>query len=222
MGFLDRFGIFGGDGTGGTAGEWAAKAMACMAFADGKGPGEGELAAVQVQVKTNRVLSDDKAAEAIFHQTVEAIRALPSVMLQTHEAEVDQLAQHITDPTEKNFALATVIAVAMGDGTVTPAEQRMLLRFKAMLGATIAVPGVGQTVHAFEAQAIVTGAVQPTRTEHQAAVNCGSCNKPTQFFKGHGHWCADCQQYAPAPATQPAQRERQETPEMPLPAVDKE
>lgn len=219
MGLLDRFGVFGGK-SGGKAGEWAAKAMACMAFADGKGPGEGELAAVQVQVKTNRVLANDKGAEAIFHQTVEAIRTLPSVMLQTHEAEVGQLAQHITDPTDKNFALATVIAVAMGDGTITPAERAMLLRFQAMLGATIAVPDVGQTVHGFEAQAIAAGAVRPTPVEAQGAVNCGSCNQPTQFFEGHGHWCAACQQYAAAPTAAGGHRPRQETPDMPLPAVE--
>lgn len=217
MGFLDRLGIFDRAKVGGQAGEWAAKAMACMVFADGKGPGEPEIAAMQVQVKSNRILRDSigiKAAEALFHQTVEAIRTVPAVMLQTHEAELAQKAQGITDETEKNFALATVIAVAMGDGTVTHAEHQMLVRFRHMLGATIAIPNVGQTAHAFEAAAIQSGIAPPTPVEAQAAVICPTCNRPTQFYQGHGHWCAACQQYAPAPA-----RGREDTPPMPLPAV---
>ena len=165
MGLLDRIGLFDRGKMDKRAGEWAAKAMGCMVFADGKGPGDPEIAAFQVQVKTNRVLTESiggKAAEAIFYQTVEAIRSLPSVMLQTHESELGVLAQDIEDLTAKNFALATVIAVAMGDDTVTPAEQQMLIRFQEMLGATIAVPVVGQVIRDFEQAAIQSGTAPPT------------------------------------------------------------
>lgn len=218
MGLLDRVGLFDRGKMDKRAGEWAAKAMGCMVFADGKGPGDAEIAAFQVQVKTNRVLTDSigsKNAEGLFYQTVEAIKSLPAVMLQTHEAELGQLAQEIEDLTAKNFALATVIAVAMGDDTVTPAEHAMLARFHSSLGATIAIPNVGQVIHDFEEAAIKAGAAPPTPVE-QAPVTCPSCKQPTQFYQGHGHWCAPCQQYAP----EPAESARRDTPVMPLPAVD--
>lgn len=223
MGLLDRVGLFDRNKMDKKAGEWAAKAMGCMVFADGNGAGAAEIAAAQGQVKTNRVLKDSigsRAAEAIFQTTIEAIGSLPAVMLQTHEAELAALGPQIEDITARNFAMATVIAVAMGDGTITHAERAMMVRFHAMLRATISIPDVGQTVHALENAAIQSGIMQPAAAQSQASVSCPGCSQPTQFYAGHGHWCAACGQYAPGAVAQQPQRERQDTPAMPLPAVD--
>ncbi len=58
MGLLDRVGLFDRNKMDKKAGEWAAKAMGCMVFADGNGAGAAEIAAAHEQAKTNRVLKD--------------------------------------------------------------------------------------------------------------------------------------------------------------------
>lgn len=199
------------------AGEWAAKAMGCMVYADGQGVGKAEITAAQGQVKTNRVLKDSigsEDAEVMFRETLTAIGQVPAAMLPTYEAELAGLAKEIKDLNEKNFALATVIAVSMGDGTVTDSEYQMLLRFQKMLGATIPIPSPGQNMHAFEEAAVQKGAAEPSATPEDGVVSCASCNKPTKFYEGHGYWCEKCQEYAPGPPAEAKQEAAEVTSEV--------
>ncbi|MFO0548345.1 MAG: TerB family tellurite resistance protein [Polyangiaceae bacterium] len=128
------------------AGQWAATAMACVVFADGNA-NEAEIAAARGQVTTNPVLRDSigtKEAERLFKETADAIAQIPAAMLPTYEIKLQGLAKSIREVNDKNFAFTTVIAVAMGDKTLTPAEHQMLVRFREMLGAgAIPIPDAG-------------------------------------------------------------------------------
>ena len=127
------------------AGEWAATAMAVMVFADGDAePSEMEKA--KVVATTNPVVKNSIGSargEALFNETVEAIKVAPAAMLQTYLTKLDALAKKIGSQDDKNFALASVIAVATADGDVERPEYELLLRFKDLLGATIDVPPPG-------------------------------------------------------------------------------
>lgn len=123
-------------------GEWAAMAMACMVFADGQAE-EPEIASAKTSCTTNPVIVNSigaKKAEQIFDSTAAAIRTVPAAMLPTYEAKLANMAQQVKNPDDKNFALATVLAVAMADGEIEKPEYEMLMRFKAALGASIDVP----------------------------------------------------------------------------------
>ena len=127
------------------AGQWAAMTMACMVFADGSAA-ESEVVAARGQVQANPVLHESigsAAAEQLFKETIDAITAIPSAMLPTYEVRLAGLAEQISEINDKNFALATVIAVAMGDGSLTATEHQMLMRFHKMLGASIPLPEPG-------------------------------------------------------------------------------
>jgi hypothetical protein len=190
------------------AGEWAAQAMACVVFADGSAS-EPEIAAAQDQLATNPVLKESigtKKATALFNQTIEAIRPVPSAMLHSYEGELAELAQKVKDVNDKNFALSTLIAVSMGDGTLSQTEYDMIMRFKESLGATVPIPRPGADLP--EAYKPEQQAAAPAAD--QGPIDCPTCGKPTQFYEGYGHWCNDCQQYAPAPAQ--AQPEAVQTP----------
>lgn len=125
-------------------GEWAAMAMACMLFADGEAE-QGEVEAAKRSCSSNPVIVQSigaKRAEEIFGETVVAIETMPAAMLPSYEQKLAELAKSVTKVEDKNFALATVIGVAMGDGELEPAEHAMLVRFKDSLGATIDVPAL--------------------------------------------------------------------------------
>ena len=61
-------------------------------------------------------------------------------MIQTYLTKLDALARKIGSQEDKNFALAGVIAVAAADGEVERPEYELLVRFKAILGATLDLP----------------------------------------------------------------------------------
>ncbi len=127
---------------GSAAGEWAVTAMAVMVFADGDAEA-AEMEKAKVVATTNPVVKNSIGSargEALFNDTVEAIKVAPAAMLQTYLTKLDALAKKISSQDDKNFALASVIAVATADGDVEPAEQQLLQRFKDLLGATIDVP----------------------------------------------------------------------------------
>ncbi len=143
MGFFDSFkNKLNSIVVGTAAGEWAVTAMAVMVFADGDvEPAELEKAksvAANSPVVKNSIGSARGAA--LFADTIEAIRVEPGSMVQTYLAKLDQQARKISSQEDKNFALAAVIAVASADGEVEPPEHALLLRFKALLGATIDIP----------------------------------------------------------------------------------
>jgi hypothetical protein len=176
------------------AGQWSAMAMACMVFADGSAA-EAEIVAARGQVQANPVLHESigsQDAERLFKETVDAIKLIPATMLPTYEVRLAGLAQQISEINSKNFALATVIAVAMGDGSLTAAEHQMLMRFHKMLGASIPVPEPG-------------GAATPEVKELQpvsptgATNGCSTCGQPTQLYQGRGVWCARCQRWLSGP-----------------------
>lgn len=124
------------------AGEWAVTAMAVMVFADGDVE-PSELEKAKGVATTNPVVKNSIGSargEALFNETVEAIKIAPGAMVQTYLGKLDQLARKISTQEDKNFALAGVIAVATADGEVERPEYELLLRFKALLGATIEVP----------------------------------------------------------------------------------
>lgn len=127
---------------GSAAGEWAVTAMAVMVFADGDAEA-AEMEKAKVVATTNPVVKNSIGSargEALFNDTVEAIKVAPAAMLQTYLTKLDALAKKISSQDDKNFALASVIAVATADGDVEPAEQQLLHRFKDLLGATIDIP----------------------------------------------------------------------------------
>lgn len=124
------------------AGEWAATAMAVMVFADGEVEA-AELEKGKVIALTNPVVKNSigpARAEQIFKETVESIKMEPATMVQTYLAKLDALGRKIGKQEDKNFALAGVIAVASADGEVERPEYELLVRFKAILGATIDLP----------------------------------------------------------------------------------
>lgn len=125
------------------AGEWAATAMAVMVFADGEVEA-AEIEKAKLVATTNPVVKNSIGSErgaALFADTVQAIKTAPAAMVQTYLTKLDVLARKIGSQDDKNFALAGVIAVATADGDVERPEYELLQRFKALLGATIDVPG---------------------------------------------------------------------------------
>lgn len=124
------------------AGEWAVTAMAVMVFADGEAEAS-EMEKAQVVATTNPVVKNSIGSargEVLFNDTVEAIKVAPAAMLQTYLTKLESLASKISSQDDKNFALASVIAVATADGEVEQPEYQLLLRFRDLLGATIDVP----------------------------------------------------------------------------------
>jgi uncharacterized tellurite resistance protein B-like protein len=124
------------------AGEWAVTAMAVMVFADGDAEAS-EMEKAKVVATTNPVVKNSIGSdrgEALFNETVEAIKVAPAAMIQTYLTKLDALARKISSQDDKNFALASVIAVATADGDVERPEYELLIRFKDLLGATIDVP----------------------------------------------------------------------------------
>ncbi len=185
------------------AGQWAAMAMACMVFADGSAA-EAEIAAARAQVQANPVLHESIGsgeAERLFKESTDAIKLIPSTMLPTYEVRLAGLAQKITEINSKNFALATVIAVAMGDGALTAAEHQMLTRFHKMLGASIPIPepGGAATPEVKQLQPVA-----PTGTTS----GCSTCGGATQFYQGRGVWCGRCQRWVSGPEAAGAQQSR--------------
>lgn len=124
------------------AGEWAVTAMAVMVFADGDAEPE-ELEKAKVVATTNPVVKNSIGSvrgAALFAETVDAIKVAPGAMLQTYLNKLDVLGRKIGTADDKNFALAAVIAVATADGDVERPEHDLLVRFKALIGATIDIP----------------------------------------------------------------------------------
>lgn len=125
-------------------GEWAAIAMACMVFADGEAEDQ-EIQAASEACSANPVITNSigaSRATALFTQTVNAIKTVPSAMLPSYESKLAELGKSVNKQEDKNFAYATVIQVAMADGELEAAEVAMLKRFKDYIGANIEVPGV--------------------------------------------------------------------------------
>ena len=124
------------------AGEWAATAMGVMVFADGEVEAPEVAKAKQIAL-TSPVIKNSigvSRAEQIINETIDSISIEPRSMLGTYLTKLDTLARKISKQEDKNFALAGVIAVASADGEVEPAEYELLIRFKAILGATIDLP----------------------------------------------------------------------------------
>ncbi|WAS94359.1 TerB family tellurite resistance protein [Nannocystis punicea] len=124
------------------AGEWAVTAMAVMVFADGEVEA-AEIEKAKVIALTNPVVKNSIGSargEQLFKDAVETIKMEPGSMIQTYLAKLDALARKIGSQEDKNFALAGVIAVASADGEVERPEYDLLVRFKAILGATLDLP----------------------------------------------------------------------------------
>jgi tellurite resistance protein len=124
------------------AGEWAVTAMAVMVFADGEVEA-AELEKAKVIAFTSPVVKNSIGAargEQLFKDAVETIKMEPRSMIQTYLTKLDALARKIGSQEDKNFALAGVIAVASADGEVERPEYELLVRFKAILGATLDLP----------------------------------------------------------------------------------
>jgi hypothetical protein len=165
-------------------------------------------------VATNPVIKKSlgsSRAEKLFNETVEAVSQIPEAMLPSYEIKLVELAAKVDEADEKNFALATVIAVAMGDRTLSDGEHMMLTRFRDMLGATIPLPGIGQATPAplrqiahVQPPASDGGAPAPSRPDQTdaaakgaAARYCPTCGQPAALYEGYGYWCASCQSYLP-------------------------
>ncbi|MFY0536656.1 TerB family tellurite resistance protein [Nannocystis pusilla] len=124
------------------AGEWAVTAMAVMVFADGEVE-EAEIEKAKVIAFSSPVIKNSIGAargEQLFKEAVETIKMEPRSMIQTYLTKLDALARKIGSQEDKNFALAGVIAVAAADGEVERPEYELLVRFKAILGATLDLP----------------------------------------------------------------------------------
>lgn len=124
------------------AGEWAVTAMAVMVFADGDVE-DAELVKAKSIALSSPVVKNSigpARGEQLFKETIESIQMEPTSMVQTYLTKLDALARKIGNPEDKNFALAGVIAVAAADGEVERPEYELMVRFKAILGATIDLP----------------------------------------------------------------------------------
>ena len=124
------------------AGEWAVTAMAVMGFADGDVEAS-EIEKAKVIALTNPVVKNSIGSargEQLFKEAIETIKMEPGSMIQTYLSKLDALAKKIGKLEDKNFALARVFAVASADGEVERPEYEMLVRFKAILGATLDLP----------------------------------------------------------------------------------
>ncbi|MCY1010688.1 TerB family tellurite resistance protein [Nannocystis pusilla] len=124
------------------AGEWAVTAMAVMVFADGEVE-EAEIEKAKMIAFSSPVIKNSIGAargEQLFKEAVETIKMEPRSMIQTYLTKLDALARKIGSQEDKNFALAGVIAVAAADGEVERPEYKLLVRFKAILGATLDLP----------------------------------------------------------------------------------
>jgi hypothetical protein len=204
-------GLFGRDKMSKSAGEWAAYAMGCMVFADGHA-NDAEIAAARGQVATNPVIRKSlgsQRAEKLFNETVEAVAQIPEAMLPSYETKLVELAAKVNEADEKNFALATVVAVAMGDRSLSAPEHAMLIRFRDMLGATIPLPSIGQATppsfrqiaHVQPPEAATSSAVAPVGADPPAgARTCPTCGQPAALYEGYGYWCGSCQAYVTEPA----------------------
>jgi uncharacterized protein YndB with AHSA1/START domain len=139
-------GLFGRSKMSKAAGEWAATAMACLVYADGAA-NEVEITAARAQIETNPVFKHsigEKRAAQLFDEAVAAIAQVPAAMLASYQAKLGGLVEKIKGVDDRNFALTTVIAVALGDRTMSEAEAAMLNGFRESLGATIPVPAAGE------------------------------------------------------------------------------
>lgn len=146
-------------------GQWAAKAMACMVYADGHAS-EEEIQTATNQINHNPVfekIGSDDALE-IFNQTVEALQHGGAPMLASIEGELRELAEKVKEINEKNFALTCVLAIASHDDVLDEGERAMALRFKEMLGASIAIPEVGKPT-GFKTMAVNLGDIAKLAAE---------------------------------------------------------
>lgn len=124
------------------AGEWAATAMAVMVFADGEVE-DAEIEKAKQIAFTSPVIKNSigvARGEQLFKEAVESIKMEPHSMVQTYLTKLDNLARKIGKQEDKDFALAGVIAVAAADGEVEQPEYELLVRFKAILGASVDLP----------------------------------------------------------------------------------
>lgn len=127
---------------GAPAGEWAATAMACMVFVDGEAEAS-EIEAAKAVVASNPVIADSigsKKGLALFEEAVRAIGTAPAAMLGSYMTRLQAQAAKVDKQEDRNFAMATVIAIATADGEIEPAEHAMLLRLKEIIGADVDIP----------------------------------------------------------------------------------
>ncbi|MDF1661853.1 MAG: tellurite resistance TerB family protein, partial [Planctomycetota bacterium] len=125
-------------------GEWAAVAMACMVFADGEAS-QSEIDSAMTSCTNNPVILSsigENKAQRVFNGTIEVLKVVPQTMLASYEDKLQTLGKVIKKQEDKNFAYATVLAVALADGELTNAEQEMLVRFKSYIQANVDVPEV--------------------------------------------------------------------------------
>lgn len=124
------------------AGEWAVTAMAVMVFADGDVE-EAELEKAKSIALNSPVVKNSiggAKGEQLFKAAIETIKMEPGSMIQSYIRKLDDLARKISKQDDKDFALAGVIAVAAADGEVERPEYELLVRFKAILGASVDLP----------------------------------------------------------------------------------
>jgi len=122
-------------------GEWAAIAMACMVFADGKAT-DCEIESAQSSCTNNPVIVNSigqAKALKIFDSTTEVLKIVPQTMLESYEEKLQLLGKVVKKQQDKNYAFATVVAIALADGNLTDSEREMLLRFKDYIKANVDV-----------------------------------------------------------------------------------
>lgn len=143
MSWLDKFKQTVNDiRVGPVAGEWACIAMACVVFADGTA-GDPEIEKARENCATNPVVVNTLGpakGEKLFLDTCHAINTVPSAMLPSYEKKLTALSGKISEPQDRQFALATVLQVAMADGRLDASEHAMLQRFKQTLGVDLEIP----------------------------------------------------------------------------------
>lgn len=125
-------------------GEWAAVAMACMVFADGEAS-QSEIESALNSCTNNPVILSsigEKKAQDVFNSTIDVLKVVPQTMLASYEDKLQTLGKVIKKQDDKNFAYATVLAVALADGELTNAEREMLVRFKTYIQANVLIPEV--------------------------------------------------------------------------------
>ena len=124
------------------AGEWAVVAMACMAMADGVVV-DAELERARELVKSTAIIRDTlgpEFGEQRFVDIVERIAGDPASEMEHVKEELRALAGRIAEQAQRDIAFQTLISVACADREIAPAERKLMVALKEILGTTVLVP----------------------------------------------------------------------------------
>ena len=124
------------------AGEWAVVAMSCVAFADGDAD-EAEIARAEKLVVGSQVIQKTLGtdqARRLFDHELQALQVNPVGELEFQKARLRDMAGRITIQEDRDAAFFTLVSMATADREVSPAEYKLLVEFKEVIGSNVMIP----------------------------------------------------------------------------------